>query len=102
MPLTYRSQRPLADAAPLRRHKAQVIGSGATGGQFLGIDRMHFPPGGVRLEAVDFVAVVEAGTNAVKVCGMYGWFCGGGGGGVQGNARPIVAPSAAQISRSFG
>lgn len=69
LPLTYRSQRPLADAlAPsMRRHKAQAIGA-AGGGQFLGIDTMHLsalPPGGVA--ALDLVVAVEEGTNAVKV-----------------------------------
>jgi hypothetical protein len=83
LPLTYRSQRPLADAAPLRRHKAQVIGAKdgkatTTTGQFLGIDRMHVPLGDVALHEVDFVAVRDEGTNAVKVCG---WVCVYGSGG---------------------
>lgn len=47
IPMTYRSQRPLVDAAPLRRHKAQAIGEEGVGagGQFLGIDRMHVAEG---------------------------------------------------------
>lgn len=48
IPLTYRSQRPLADAAPLRRHKAQAVGGeagAAGGGHFMGIDRMHVAEG---------------------------------------------------------
>ncbi len=55
LPLTYRSQRPLADAAPLRRHKALAIGEAGVGagGHFLGIDRMHLPArGGASLMAV--------------------------------------------------
>lgn len=79
IPLTYRSQRPLADdAAPLRRHKAQAIGVdgavGVGGGHFLGIDRMHLPEGQFAVRGGVVVYVCIGGWliySGVWICGWH-------------------------------